>query len=318
MHYIGRDMRWITGFSKNLPEKASGARILVYHGICRQDPLRYNTIFLSKNTFEKQLQLFKKHFNIISLDDFYRGQFPADRFSVCLSFDDGFANNHDYVLPLLEQYQVSAAFFITAIREARYTVLWNDVLSLANVHGPAKIVLAKQEFRKDQKGRYRSSDTRQLWSDNLRSSGFEEKAKMCELLFPYISKTNEEYWMQMTEEQIRNLSQSKWVTIGSHGYYHNDLALIPFQDAKVEMIRSRQYLERVTAKEIKAIAFPYGSYTMQLIAEAGNAGFFQLLATDFLQPADAGNTRLRERLIINPFISVYNQLHAAITGNYDQ
>jgi hypothetical protein len=38
--------------------------------------------------------------------------------------------------------------------------------------------------------------------------------------------------------------------------------------------------------------------------------------TEFIFPGDAGNPLLRERLAINPFVSVINQMHANITGNY--
>jgi hypothetical protein len=64
------------------------------------------------------------------------------------------------------------------------------------------------------------------------------------------------------------------------------------------------------------LAFPYGSYTKEVMNEAKNAGYLQLLATEFLFPNDAIDQTLRERLTINPFISNINQMHANITGNY--
>jgi peptidoglycan/xylan/chitin deacetylase (PgdA/CDA1 family) len=112
------------------------------------------------------------------------------------------------------------------------------------------------------------------------------------------------------------LSKSKWATIGSHGYYHNDLAKIPVSSSNEEMTRSRQFLESITGKEVKALAFPYGSYTKEVTKKAKDAGYSQLLATEFLFPDDTNDTSLRERLTINPFISNINQMHANITGKY--
>ena len=137
-----------------------------------------------------------------------------------------------------------------------------------------------------------------------------------QILNSYKNNADSDYWLQMTEEQIRTLCRSKWATIGSHGYYHNDLARISIASAKQEVTQSKQYLEKITGIEIKALAFPYGSYTKEVVQEATNAGYSQLLATEFLFADDAIDPTLRERLTINPFISNINQLHANITGNY--
>jgi peptidoglycan/xylan/chitin deacetylase (PgdA/CDA1 family) len=120
----------------------------------------------------------------------------------------------------------------------------------------------------------------------------------------------------MTVEQIRDLSASPWATIGCHGYYHNDLAQLSLENSAQEMKRSKQWLETVTGKKIKAIAFPYGSYSKDVVEEAKRTGFEQLLATDFLFETDAEDKTMRERLTINPFISTINQMHANITGHY--
>ena len=126
----------------------------------------------------------------------------------------------------------------------------------------------------------------------------------------------EDYWLQMTKIQIRELSASPLVTIGAHGYYHNDLSQISIGQAKDEMIRSKRYLEDITGKEVKALAFPYGAYTEEVKEEAKKIGFSQLLATQFLFQKDREDATMRERLTINPFISVINQMHANTTGHY--
>jgi peptidoglycan/xylan/chitin deacetylase (PgdA/CDA1 family) len=262
------------------------------------------------------LQFYKKYFNIVSLDDYYDQQFSKDKFTICLTFDDGFANNYKYVLPLLEQYEVPATFFITGIREAGYDILWNDVLAIAYQYGPSKIKSGKEEYSKGRDGKYRSSSNGKLLAEVLRSSGFEQKAEMIELLGSYKERADDDYWLQLTEQEIKILSASKWVTIGSHGYYHNDLSKIETGKAKEEMIRSKQFLEKITGKEIKSLAFPYGYYTKDLVKEAKQVGYSQLLAGEFLFPDDAMDATLRERFTINPFISVINQMHANISSNY--
>jgi peptidoglycan/xylan/chitin deacetylase (PgdA/CDA1 family) len=310
------DTGWFLGLNRSYFRNAKGARILVYHGICREDHLQFNTLFIRLQAFESQLRLYKKYFNLVSLDDFYQHRLNKEKFNICLTFDDGFANNFRYVLPLLDQYQVPATFFITGIRNAGYDILWNDVLCIAYKYGPAKFIFRNEQFVKGRDQKYFSASSGKRLVDILRLTGFEEKEEMIRLLGLFKNKAPNDFWLQMTEEEIKALSASKWTTIGSHSYYHNDLARISIASVKEEIRRSKQYLENITGKEVKALAFPYGSYTREVADEAKDTGYSQVLATEFLFPEDAKDTTLKERFTINPFISNINQLHANIIGDY--
>jgi len=309
-------MAMCLGLEPPILKKVSGSRILVYHGICQKYHLRYNTLFVTRKMFEKHLQLYKKYCHLLSLDDYYEERFSKVKFNLCLSFDDGFANNHTYVLPLLEQYEIPAVFFVTSIRQAGHDILWNDVLAIAYRYGPYRLIFNKREFIKRKDKKYVDAGTGELLADILLRTGFAEKEQMIEILGNWRNRAADEYWLQMTTEQIRQLSASKWVTIGSHGYYHNDFAKLPDMSAKLEMEQSKQFLEGVTGQEVKSLAFPYGSYSAQTVMAAKQAGYSQLLATNFLFPGDENDTTLRERLTINPFISSTNQLYASIRGTY--
>jgi peptidoglycan/xylan/chitin deacetylase (PgdA/CDA1 family) len=258
---------------------------------------------------------------VISLDDYYNQRFSKDYFNVCLTFDDGFANNYKYVFPLMNKYKVPVTFFITSIRDAGYDILWNDLLVLAQKYGPQKLRLFHQDFYKDKHGRYVSTENGRSLKDLLQAVNFDEKEEMINFFqqrIPADIKTKEEdFWLQMTEHEIRSLSASVLATIGSHGYYHNDLSQIPVNKVKDEMICSKKYLESITGKKINAIAFPYGNYTRDVVAAAKSAGFYQLLATDFRCPEDYSDIEMYERLTVNPYISLNNQITAIIRGKYE-
>lgn len=314
--YVLQDALGLLGLTAGTFKAARGARIIVYHGICSHDHLRFNNIFLLRKTLEEQFQLFKKYFNVISLDDYYQQRFSDDRLNICLHFDDGYANQLHYVLPLLEQYELPASFFITAIRDAGYDILWNDFLGLLGRYGPEELLFQDELFRKQRElfPRYISVASGLGLRETLMPQGFDPKAKLMhefDHLLP--RRANEEYWLQMTADQIRTLSRSAWVTIGAHGYYHNDLSKISLADAEKELLDSRQFLETVTGKEIKALAFPYGTYTAALVEAAKRANFSQILPLGIHHP----DPTLRERLIINPYVSVANQVLNVIKKRYD-
>ena len=319
-NYFRRDTQWWLGLNRSYLINATGARILVYHGVCHRDPLRFNTLFLTLKTLESHLRFYKRYYNVISLDDFYEQRFSKNRFNICLTFDDGLANNHKYVLPLLQQYQVPATFFITAIRDAGYDILWNDFLSVVARYGPKTLKYNGDLYVKNRYRKYVSVSNGGSLNDLLRSSDFIPKKELMQILSSQFTFKNdprdEDYWRQMTGNQIRELSDCPLAIIGAHGYYHNDLSRISLGQAKDEMIRSKKYLENITGNEVKAIAFPYGAYTEQVKEEAKKIGFTQLLTTNFLLPKDGDDATMRERLTINPFISVINQMHANITGQY--
>lgn len=319
--HLYREMRHGMGMDAAFYRQARGSRILIYHGICLSNHTKFNPIFLTLKTFEQHLQYYKKYFNVVSLDDFYDGQFNPDKFNICLTFDDGFANNYKYVLPLLEQYQVPATFFITGIRHAGYDILWNDFLNIATKYGPAKLVYKNEDFAKNKFGKYYSLNSGERLADTLRAEGFEAKAEMMEVLHNIVpfknSLKDEDYWLQMSEKQIKVLSASPYAAIGSHGYYHNDLAQISLADSIAEMQLSKNYLENLIQKDVDSLAFPYGSYTPAVADTAKQAGYRRLLAMDFLFADDEQDAALRERFTVNPFISTNNQMYATINRRYE-
>lgn len=307
------------GFYTGYYRRARGSRIIVYHGICEKKPLRFNTLFVTCKTFEKHLQYYRRYCHLISLDDYYHKRFHPGKFNICISFDDGFAGAYRHALPLLEKYKVPAVFFITGIRHIGGDILWNDFLSLIIDNGPQQITINDKIFLK-QKNKYREPATKITLNDYLRGKSFEEKKKWMDSMHQYAFFRNDvslyDYWLQIGTEEIKQLSDSLLVTIGSHGYYHNDLVYDDAEMLAAELKSSKHFLESVTGKEISSIAFPYGSYSPRVIEAAVNAGYKQLLPERFLSDQDNRNPLLAERMGINPFIGPASQLRAIIKGNY--
>src|SRR6476620_5309135 len=182
--YAWNDLRGMFGLNKQMFHHAQGARIIIYHGICKNDHTRFNSIFLTLKTFEAHLQFYKKYFHIISLDDYYQQRFSKERFNICITFDDGFANNFKYVLPLMNKYDVPVTFFITAIRDAGYDILWNDFFAIAQKYGPLKFQLDNKEFYKDRHDLYSSKASGKILKYLLQANGFDKKAAMIKTLEP--------------------------------------------------------------------------------------------------------------------------------------
>src|SRR5438067_10198380 len=87
--------------------------ILVFHRVLpQQDPLFPDE--MDAQRFDKLLALLKSCFNVVSLrdgiDGLRRGKLPSR--AVCITFDDGYADNAEIALPILQRHGMPATFFV--------------------------------------------------------------------------------------------------------------------------------------------------------------------------------------------------------------
>lgn len=111
--------------------RAKGLRILVYHGICNDQPWLFNSRYLSEAQFEEHLKLIRHLYHPVSLKDVITGNLSVDKLNVLLTFDDGLKNNFSHAFPLLKKYKVPAVFFVTAAASTSQPFLFNDLTDVA-------------------------------------------------------------------------------------------------------------------------------------------------------------------------------------------
>ncbi|TSC93131.1 MAG: polysaccharide deacetylase [Candidatus Berkelbacteria bacterium Licking1014_7] len=97
---------------QNINEK-NPAAILMYHYVRNVDKNIDPTGFslsVSPTDFRAQIDYLSQNYNIIDFGDFTRGNIP-DR-AVILTFDDGYQDFYDNVLPVLREYKAPATIYI--------------------------------------------------------------------------------------------------------------------------------------------------------------------------------------------------------------
>ena len=96
-------------------------RIVNYHKILK---CNFYDVNLNLRVFEKHLKFYKKYFNIISLSEAKnKNSFRND---LCITFDDGFSENHNLILPLLKKYNVKATFFLISDCIDNNDLMWRN------------------------------------------------------------------------------------------------------------------------------------------------------------------------------------------------
>ncbi|MFV1982139.1 MAG: polysaccharide deacetylase family protein [Thiohalomonadales bacterium] len=90
-----------------------GIRVLMYHRVT--DSLTYDQLTVSPSIFEKQMRYLSNNFNVISLDVAVNSLLSdsSNSNSVVITFDDGYLDNLENALPVLNKYNLPATIFVT-------------------------------------------------------------------------------------------------------------------------------------------------------------------------------------------------------------
>ncbi len=306
------------GLGHHLLRNRYGERILVFHSLDFDGNTSYNSRFVSGNYFETLILHFKKHYHLISLDDYYARKFKANTLNIAITFDDGLNNNYALALPILEKHQVPAAFFITTINDNK-KIIWSDFLDLVTFYTTKKEVLFDGNlYRKNRKNEFAHQGV------TLKSYCTQIDFDQIKLLYNVFEEDwnnintheLETYWKLMSHEQLRAIAQNPLFKIGAHGTTHANLVAISKEKAQQEMLQSKTTLEQITKKNITAFAFPFGTYTDELIAYCETIGFSKILLLDYNSEKDKEKSVLKNRFVINPYISKNQLLACLLKGSY--
>jgi len=95
----------ILGFSKK-----ESIRILMYHMVLPKDKSYKENLIVTTEDLEKQFEYIQKNYQTLFFKELKSKKSLQNK--IILTFDDGYYNNLEYLLPLLEKYQLKATIFI--------------------------------------------------------------------------------------------------------------------------------------------------------------------------------------------------------------
>lgn len=303
------DVIGVQGF---LLSNKKGAAILCYHGLTIEGSKKLNMRHYSVKSIEEHFKMFKKYFNVISVQDYFQRKFDDSKFNIAITFDDGYRNNLRYLFPLVEKFKLPVSIYCTGVIELGYDYLWADFVDIVSYYSEKLEIEINNVYFKKVKNKYINIEGLRLQDYIKREGDFSLKKKVFTIFddFPNIIKENQidEYWQLMSENEIRKISKSNLITVGSHGYFHNNLANISSNEVKWELNASKEYLEKLTQKEVKEIAYPDGSYSPEIINLAEENGFLYQLVLDYNIKLDKLDNRIENRKGMYPVYSDINQV----------
>lgn len=295
----------------------SGSCTLIYHGITPEPASSGNTKFIAPDRLKAQLQWLKENATIVSSADIFQLAERSDQFRIAITFDDGFANNHKYLLPLVEELEIPVTVFVTAIQATGTDFLWPDAMDLIAPTGPDLITVRGVEFRRTN-GAYIDGTGTRLKSQAI-EMGIDYANKALHVMGcnrEKLESIQEDFWRLMNEAELKSMAASRYITIGAHGLYHQAFDRISSEELTSALTRSKAYLEELTGGKIDQIAYPYGRYNEKVPDLVEEAGFDYQFAEYHWEREPSTDPRIVTRLGINPFISWSNQVKAIGNGKY--
>lgn len=296
-----------------------GARLslLIFHRVLPEpDPLFPDE--MHERRFDTLCAWLVSCFNVLPLDEavvrLKAGSLPAR--AACITFDDGYADNHHVAMPILQRHGLTATFFIaTGFLDGGR--MWNDtiietvrscsesLLDLASI-GLGQYPIGSIDEKKavisaliDQV-KYRPVDERIALTNQM--------AQLAKVLPPQD--------LMMTSQDVKAMRQAG-MQIGAHTLSHPILARLTDAQARHEIEGSKTYLEQLLGERIGLFAYPNGKpgedYTPQTVEVVRSLGFDAAVSTawgtskkgdDLLQicrftPWDKTGLRFGVRLLAN-------------------
>ena len=302
-------LAYAIGIHRSLLKRSGHKRmILCFHGTSQYRFRGYAARHLHTSQFVKILDFVKSEFDVIPAVEMFawsREAYVPRKHTVCLTFDDGFLNNLTHAVPVLESKKMPATFFIAtqSLTEPNETV-WPAMVDMAvgGLRAKEALVIDGQTFRKTGASltcgdlhiydyiKQQHPDQRQKTLNAIREqSNFQHQH----------GATDPEFWRLMNTEDIQALAASPVATIGSHAHRHFNLANVPGDVVHEELNKSKSLLEHAVQKEVSALAFPDGSYSRAVKAQALDAGYRDLHALSYFSPEDRDDVNILPRFTVS-------------------
>jgi len=233
--------------------------ILIYHRVLpHPDPLLPSLPDVRQ--FDRQMSLLKRCFTVLPLGmavHCLRQQRLPPR-AAAVTFDDGYADNAEYALPILQRHGLSATFFI-ASAYLNGGQMWNDdVIAHARQAGLGPAALDDLLLQ-------------------LKYLPFEQRLRAARSLVPpHDSK------LMLTTSQLQTLAAAG-MGIGAHTHRHPILSAMADGEALADIARGKAALEAITQTPVTLFAYPNGKpgvdYHQRHVEMMGGLGFEAAFST---------------------------------------
>lgn len=246
-------------------------RVSNYHYIRPDFKASYPSIFgITPFEFKKQLLLLKNQGDFVTPVDLVSNVdkiLDSNDNNLFITFDDGLKEQFDFALPILDELNIPAIFFVNSINSEE-----KKVSTVHKIHLLRSIISSDEFLRKllnvpfsdseknNAKAIYRYDDEKSAILKYILNFklNFKQQEEIIKGLFDIHFEENAILEaLYMTEKNLKALAQTGY--LGSHTHNHYPLGLLPAENIKFELKKTKVYLEKVTNSIINIVSYPYGT-----------------------------------------------------------
>jgi len=232
--------------------------ILIYHSVHETADIM-RPFDPTKNEFTWQMEILSRHFNPMSLENalelLSEGKLPQK--TVCVTFDDGYADNESIALPILKKFDIPATVFVsTAYMNGG--CMWNDLV-IESLRSYRESWIDLTDIGLGQRRLDSASDKVKLAGEiiyKLKHQSPLKRNSVAANLQERAGLTQPD--LMLTDNQLLNLV-ANGVEIGGHTHSHPILSVINEGEARLEIERNKVELEKITKHEVRFFAYPNGN-----------------------------------------------------------
>ena len=243
--------------------RENSVAVVMYHSVM-DDPLTHKHslggIIHSSKVFRGQMELLARDYVPVPLDDvlmFVRGKKQLPRRSVVITFDDGYRDNFELAMPILDQVGIPATFYVVV-----------ECIDQQKLPWPARLRYAFSTTKKKQWLRDAALEL-SLSTGDEREQAFLQASDQCAQLAGEsqerflgaveadleVSPPADSRQLMMDWDQVRGLLHGGH-TVGSHTMTHPNMAHIGPGDLRTEFAESKQRLEKELKTRLVHFSYP--------------------------------------------------------------
>lgn len=244
---------------------------------------------VSPAAFEQQLVFLKRWCTVVDNDQMlaFAAGAKLPKNPVHITFDDGYLDNHDVVMPLLQRHGLKATFFVTtSYIEERRLFWWDRVNFLVKASKKETLELDYPHAMRLPLGpsaKQRAAAIKSLvrvikdhYALDLERF-LEHVASAADVSLSREEERRRVDSLLMTWEHVRALRRGG-MDVQSHTTTHRVLQTLPAEDLARELTGSKKMLEEIMGEPIRSISYPVGKpiHKTPHIREAVRAAGYEL------------------------------------------